>query len=139
MFQVLHFFFPSSENFSVIQEQNRGEFDSLESVADYVVFKELFCPGGPSYFHDFCLIESKRAGRSWSKAEDHLARHCAGTDNDSDKVYGMIQIGLHIQLFTADKGILTRQSNRLHLTKDVDRVTRLFESMKANPIPMAKE
>ncbi|KAI9713583.1 MAG: hypothetical protein M1820_000965 [Bogoriella megaspora] len=132
---ILKHFFPEDEGFDVLQEESRWEEIQGESVADMAVLKVICRPGGSMYTYDYCLIESKKADIGWDEVEDHLSRHCGGTENDSKQVYGIAHIGLHIRFFTADRGILMALSGRLHVKEDVDRVTTMFRAMKNRPLP----
>jgi hypothetical protein len=83
------------------------------SKADASILKILARPGGSTYSYDFCLVESKKAGRSWPAIEDQLSRYCGGAQVDSRKVYGIFYVGMMIQFFRADAGVLTLMSGRL--------------------------
>jgi hypothetical protein len=134
MVAVLKHFFLEDDGFDVLQEECRGELDQTESRADVAVLKITSRPGGSMYAYDYSLIESKKADKSWTDTHDHLSRHCGGTENQSGKVYGIIHIGLHVQLFTADHGILTPLSGVLHLRRDVGLLTSHFTAMKNRPL-----
>ena len=131
----MKFFFLDRDGFDVLHEESRGEMEQDESKVDIAVLKILARPGGSNYSYDYCLIESKEAGRSWSATEDHLSRPCAGTKNASERVYGAVHVGLFVQFFTTHRGILTPMSGRLHLRNDVNAVTTMIERMKRNPLP----
>lgn len=135
MMAVLKYFFLEDEGFDVLQEESRGETAPGESRADMAVLKITARPGGSMYAYDYCLVESKTARESWAETEDHLGRHCEGTDNQSGQVYGIVHIGLYVQFFTANKGTLAALSGRLHVRNDVNAVTTMFESMKRHPLP----
>jgi hypothetical protein len=136
MVTMLRYFFTEDEDFDVLQEESRGEIGQAESIVDAVVLKVLWRPGGSSYGYDYCMVESKRAGISWTKTYDHLSRHCAGTGNSSGRVYGIVHIGLYVQMFSADHGILTPMSGRLHLRNDAGLLTTLFASIRDRPVPV---
>jgi hypothetical protein len=72
------------------------------------VLKITSRPGGIMYAYDYCLVESKKTGKSWNETQIHLSRHCGGTENQPGQVYGVIHIGLNIQFFTANRGYLRR-------------------------------
>lgn len=135
MVAILKHFFLEDERFDVFQEDSRGESDEFESRADMAVLKITSSPGGSHYAYDYCLVESKRANQSWTVAQDHLSRHCGGTENDSAQVYEIVHIGLYLQFFTADRGILTALSGGLHIRNDVNTITSMFEEMKNCPLP----
>jgi hypothetical protein len=65
----------------------------------------------------------------------NLSRHCAGTENKSGQVYGIIHIELHVQFFTANRGVLTALSSRLHIQNDDNAITAMFANMKRRPLP----
>jgi len=132
---VLKYFFLEDEGFDVFQEESRGEADQSTSRADMTVLKITARPGGSMYAYDYCLIESKRAGRGWAETENHLSRHCVGTENHSGQVYGIVHIGLLIQFFTANRGVLTALSGPLHIRDDVNTISTMFGSMKRRPLP----
>nr|POE72075.1 hypothetical protein CFP56_11951 [Quercus suber] len=136
MSEVLRYFFTKREGFLLFQEEVRGERSSGGTIADMVVFKILARPGGSMYTYDYCMVESKRAGRSWREAEDHLSRHCENTDNTSKQVYALLQIGLLVKFYSANHGVLTALSGRLHLRDHVDEVTAMFTSLKRDPLPV---
>ncbi|KAF2803694.1 uncharacterized protein BDZ99DRAFT_160354 [Mytilinidion resinicola] len=73
---ILKHFFVEAEGFDVVQEESLGETTVGETQADMSVLKILARPGGSMYAYDYCLVESKRADRSWPLTRDHLSRHC---------------------------------------------------------------
>ncbi|KAF1843366.1 uncharacterized protein K460DRAFT_407722 [Cucurbitaria berberidis CBS 394.84] len=136
MVAILRCFFLEEKGFDVLQEESRGEVDQAESMADMAVLQLLSRPGGSTYAYDYCLVESKKADKSWTETQDHLSRLCGGTQNDSGKVYGIVHIGLYIQFFRADSGGLTALSGGLHVRNDVNAITVMFENIKRNPLPI---
>ncbi|KAF1948554.1 hypothetical protein CC80DRAFT_599569 [Byssothecium circinans] len=135
MVAILWYFFPEGEGFNVLQGESRREIDQTESRVDIAVLNLTSPPGGSMHAYDYCLVESKKADRSWSEMECHLSKLCARTENKSKQVYGMIHIGLHVQFFTADRGTLTALSGGLHVRNDVNAVTTMLENMKRRPLP----
>ncbi|KAF2464444.1 uncharacterized protein BDR25DRAFT_319185 [Lindgomyces ingoldianus] len=135
MIAVLKHFFLEDEGFDVLQEESRGELDQNELRVDMAVLKITSRPGGSLYAYDYCLVESKKADRSWTETEHHLSRHCASTENQSGQVYGIVHIGLYVQFFTADRGVLTALSGGLHIRNDVNAITTMFGNMKRQPLP----
>ncbi|KAF2798615.1 hypothetical protein K505DRAFT_357373 [Melanomma pulvis-pyrius CBS 109.77] len=115
MLPFLRHFFQENEGFDVLQEESRGDLNQNESRVD--------------------IAEIKKAGRSWTETEDHLSRYCAGIENQSGQVYGIIQIGLYLQFFTANRGVLTALSGGLHMCNDVNAITTMIENMKLEPLP----
>ncbi len=99
------------------------------------VLKITSRPGGSLYAYDYCLVESKKAGKNWGETQHHLSRHCGGTENQSGQVYGIVHIGLHIQFFTANRGVLTALSGGLHIRNDVNTITNMLGNMKSRPLP----
>ena len=136
MVGVLRHFFKEHERFHVFQEESLGETEDDESRVDAAVLKILSRPGGSPYAYDYCLVESKKAGKSWTAAEDHLSRHCGGVTIDTKKVYGIVHVGMEIQFFRGDHGVLTQMSGRLHLRTDVAHITAMFEYLKRYPLPL---
>ena len=134
MVAILKYFFTEDEGFDIFQE-SRGETDQTESRADVAVLKITSRPGGSVYAYDYCLVESKKAVKSWNETQDHLSRHCGGTENQSGQVYGIIHIGLYIKFFTANSGVLTALSGYLHVRNDVNTVITMFGNMKSRPLP----
>jgi hypothetical protein len=135
MMAVLKHFFLEEDGFDILQEESRGELDQTESIVNMAVLKIICRPGGSQYSYDYCLVESKKANKSWTETEEHLRRHCAGTENQSRQVYGIIHIGLHVQFFTAQRGTLMRLSGRLHIRHDVNAITTMLGNMKRQPLP----
>ncbi len=132
---MLRYFFTEDEGFDVCQEEPRGELDQTESRADMTVLKLKARPGGSMYAYDYCLVESKRANRSWTDTQNHLSRHCGGTENQSGRVYGIVHVGLHVQFFNSNRGVLTPLSGGLHVRNDVNTITTMFQDMKRRPPP----
>lgn len=136
MVAVLRHFFLEDEGFEVVQEESRGDLAPGESRVDVAVLKITSRPGGSPYTYDYCLVESKKADRSWAdNTEDHLSRHCAGIENHSGQVYFIIHTGLYVQFFTADRGGLTALSGGLHIQNNVNAITTMFANMKRQPLP----
>jgi hypothetical protein len=136
MMEVLRHFFLDSAGFHVYQEESRGELYQAESKADMAVLKVLSRPGGSFYTYDFLMVESKRADQSWPATEIQLSRHCGGTDNPSGQVYGIVHVGLYMQFFKADRGVLTPLSARLHIRNNVNDITAWFGHVIRTPLPM---
>jgi hypothetical protein len=135
MVSILNAFFPDKEYFDVFQGASRGERGKAESRVDIMVLKTTCPPGGSLLIFDYCLGQSKAPGADWEATRNDLSRHCADTDNPSGQVYGIVHIGLEVQLFSAIRGVLTPLSDVLHLRRDVDLVTTLFTRMKTRPFP----
>ncbi|KAF2791345.1 hypothetical protein K505DRAFT_376861 [Melanomma pulvis-pyrius CBS 109.77] len=135
LMRILSYFFPSKEGFSLAQEP-RGEIRHNDSEVDIVVLKCLSPPGGTPHAWDYCLVTTKRPGESWAQVVDQLSRRCGGTDNSLKQVYGIVQVGLEVQFFRAEFGVLTALSERVHLVNDVARVTTLFEYLKHRPLAL---
>jgi len=134
---ILHWFYTNTatEQYSITQEESLGETSQGESRADAIVLR-IFCrPGGSFYGYEILVGESKKLGEGWLGAEDQLSRHCSGVNIDSGQVYGFVHVGLHLQLYKADKGVLTPQTGRLHMRNDVAAITSWFQWMKQNPLP----
>lgn len=130
---ILRYFFDESEDFDVFQE-SRGVTSENESKADIAVLKILCPPGGNAYAYDYCLVKSKRAGESWAETEDQLSRRCGGTFNDPKQVYGIMQVGLEIQFFKANAGVLINISNCMHVRNDVAHITTMIGYLKRHPL-----
>ncbi|OCK78657.1 hypothetical protein K432DRAFT_444463 [Lepidopterella palustris CBS 459.81] len=136
MMSILKYFFKEADGFDVFQEESRGELSQAEPRADMTVLMILNRPGGSFYAYDFCLVESKKANGNWNDTKIQLSRHCGGTKNESGQVYGIVHIGLYVQFFKAQAGVLTALSNPLHLQNDVNTVTNWFNFMKSSPLPV---
>lgn len=136
MVAVLAHFFTETEHFYVSLDRMQGVPVLDESRADIMVFQFLGPPGGSMYEYEYCLVESKRADRSWPETLEHLRRHCRSTDSQSGQIYGIIHVGLHVQSFSSDIGVLTALTECLHLRDDVDQVTAAMQEMKRDPVPI---
>jgi hypothetical protein len=135
MVGILRRFF-ADPYFSVYQEESAGEKSQGESKPDMSVLKVLSRPGGSPYHYDYCMVESKKLGRNWDEAIDHLTRHCAGNGNESGQVYAIVQIGLEIQFYKWNGGRLNTLGGRLHLRREVTIVTPWFGHLVKNPSPL---
>lgn len=93
--RILRWLFPDLEGYDVVQEDAKQT-----SVPDYIVFKIRSRPGVTDYMYDFMVVETKKEGMLWSSAIDQMSLHCENTHNDSNELYGMVQIGLHVQFFS---------------------------------------
>jgi hypothetical protein len=125
MVTVLKYFFRDSDDFDVMQDESRGEGQHNESRPDAAVLKIISRPGGSPYAYDYCMVESKKVHADWRATEDQLSRHCGGTENESGLVYGIIHIGLYVQFFSANGGVLQPPSNALHLRNKCQRSYKL--------------
>lgn len=131
--EALEFFFSHTDRFHVFLEPSHG--GSGPTVLK--VLQRIASTAGDLHFYDYCMVESRKAGASWAAAEDQLSWHCGGTVNDSKKLYCIVHIGLHVQFFKANRGVLVQLSNRLHLRNEVNEVTHWFENMKRYPLGFA--
>lgn len=133
MTAIIKSVFKESEGFDVTQEETRG-VSGASSIPDIIVLKIIARVGGSMYPFDYCMIESKALGESWGGTEGQLSLHCQGTDNPSEQVYGIVHVGMHIQVYTADQGALTAVSDRMHLRNNVTDVTNWLQNIKHNPL-----
>jgi hypothetical protein len=126
---ILRWLFPEREGFDVVQEEDRA------SRPDFVIFKICCRPGGSNYAYDFCIVESKPAGRPWGSTEDQCANECDSGENDAARLYAIVHIGLEVGFYKYELGTVTQWSQRMHLRQDVHAVTRWAHTLKANPLP----
>ncbi|KAF2476819.1 uncharacterized protein BDR25DRAFT_338963 [Lindgomyces ingoldianus] len=112
--EILWFCFPDRDSWGIYQEESRGELDQNESKPDMAVLKLVARPGGSLYTYDYCLVESKKKGGSWSAAVEQLGRHCAGTEVESKQVYAITQVGEEMEFYKAKDSELIRMADRLH-------------------------
>lgn len=128
---ILRWLFKEEDGYDVVQEDNRES-----SVPDHVVFKIERRAGSSFYAYDFLMVECKRADYSWDVALEHCTRHCENTDNESKKVYAMIQIGLTLQFYKWVDSTLTTLTNKLHVRLDVDEIIAAAEYLRTHPLPV---
>ena len=136
MAAIIKSVFKDSEGFEVVQEETRGP-PGATSLPDFVVLKIIARRSGSLYVYDYCLVESKKLGEPWGATEGHLSIHCQDVDNELKKVYGIVHVGMHIQVYQADQGALTELSGRMHLRNDVSDITAWLQYIKNNPLPVA--
>ncbi|KAF2471123.1 uncharacterized protein BDR25DRAFT_355029 [Lindgomyces ingoldianus] len=120
---VLQEIFRISEGFDVTQEERRGQHGA-SSILDFAVLKITSRPGG---------IQESRVTVAWDggPVKPPLPRD----GQPPSKVFGTVYVGMHIQVYTADKRALTAKSGRMHLRNDADQVTGWLNYMKENPLP----
>jgi hypothetical protein len=73
---------------------------------------------------------------SWDVGEEELRGVCGGTANGSGIVYGIVNVGLWVQMFRAEGGRLERLSGRLHLKDDVGAVMEILDEVRRTPMPV---
>jgi hypothetical protein len=126
---ILRWLFPEDQGFDVVQENHRGT-----GINDHVVFKIECRQGGPFYAYDFFIVECKTNRVSWQDATDHCIRHCGNTENESKKVYAMVQVGMSVQFHSWGSWTLKTLSGILHLRNDVQEIMDWTDYMKRNPL-----
>jgi hypothetical protein len=127
---ILRFFFPPSEGYSLVQETV-----SINSEPDFRVFKVSQRPGGTLYQYEFMLVECKKPGEGWGATEDHLHGHLEGNGNDSKNCYGMVLVGLIMQFYKYENHTFRGFGGQMHLINDVDNVVAWGRHIKDNPMP----
>ncbi|KAH7395441.1 hypothetical protein BKA64DRAFT_59225 [Cadophora sp. MPI-SDFR-AT-0126] len=134
MSAILQWMFTPNEGYSVVQEDMAANLHP-----DFTVFKLLTRPGGSFYEYDFLLGETKVPGASWSTFAEHLHTVCANNDNDTNNVYGMLQVGFEIQFYKHENYRFEAIGGRMHLVNDVNNVMAWAQHMKANPMPFVSQ
>jgi hypothetical protein len=131
MLAILNYVFPSHDHYFVTRENLA---DRLHP--NFTVHRILSRPGGGVHQFDFLLGETKVPGETWATLEEHLHTVCQNSNNETNNVYGMLQIGLEVQFYKHGGGVFQRISNRLHLVNDVNDVNHWLAFVKANPLPL---
>ena len=132
MTPILRWLFNSTDGYEVIQEDHRGD-----TIPDHVVFKIARRAGASFYLYDFLICECKKAGVSWTSAKEQCQTYCETTENESDEVYGMVQVGMELRFYSWRRGYdIVPLSNKLHIRQDVQEIIQWPEHLKANPLPL---
>ena len=85
--------------------------------------------------HDVMLVESRMIFEPWEVVEDQLRRHLAGNGCDSKRCYGMIQIGLMVQLYKYEpSSCFTKVGGRMHLINNHRDVIEWGRYVKEHPL-----
>lgn len=129
---ILQWVFTTNEGFPVSQE---GMGMGANPGPDFTVLKLLTKPGVSSYEYDFLVGETRIPGESWQASADHLHEVCTNNINDSNNVYGMLQVRFEIQFYKYDDHQFEAISDRMHLVNDAHNVIAWAQRIKANPMP----
>lgn len=130
---ILRWLFPEDEGFDVVQESHTGT-----GIIGDVVFKIECRQGDLFYAYDFLIVECKTNRVPWQDATDRCIRNCENTENESKKVYAMVQVGMNVQFHSWGLWALTPLSGILHLRNDVQKIMDWADYMKRNPLPAVK-